>query len=111
MNQRLEALVRRVAFGPSREAATSDLEQYLFLRRFCALFFVPLSLATGLALVTGAPTLLWIVLVVGDAAWLTTVVKLPVDLRRERRRGGLLPAETGSVLADGVENVGWSNLL
>ena len=73
-------------FGASRGPATSDLEKYLFLRRFCALFFVPLSISSGLALAIGAPTFLWIVLVVGDVAWLTTVVKLPFDLRRERRR-------------------------
>jgi Zn-dependent membrane protease YugP len=86
MNQKLDALVRRVVFGPSREAATSDLEKYLFLRRYCVLLFVPLLIAFVLGLVFGAPMLLWIVLGLGAAAWLTTVVKLPFDLRRERRR-------------------------
>jgi hypothetical protein len=87
MNQKLDALVRRAVFGRYCEAAnSSDLEKYLFLRRFCALFFVPLAISSGLALAIGAPTLLWIVLAVGDFAWLTTVVKLPFDLRRERRR-------------------------
>jgi hypothetical protein len=86
MNQRLDALVRRVVFGTSREAATSDLEKYLFLRRYCALLFVPLSMSFGLGLALGAPTLLWIALGLGAAAWLVTAVKLPFDLRRERRR-------------------------
>jgi hypothetical protein len=83
----LDALVRRVVFGSSREAAASDLEKYRFLRRYCALLFVPLLISLVLALVLGAPTLLWIVLGVGSAAWLTTAVKLPFDLRRERRQG------------------------
>jgi hypothetical protein len=86
MNQNLDALFRRVVFGPSREAATSDLEKYLFLRRYCALLFVPLLIAFVLGLVFGAPMVLWIVLGLGAAAWLTTVFKLPFDLRRERRR-------------------------
>jgi len=86
MNQKLDTLVRRVVFGPSREGATSDLEKYLFLRRYCALLFVPLLIAFVLGLAFGAPILLWIVLGLGAAAWLTTVVKLPFDLRRERRR-------------------------
>lgn|GEM_PF-6671989 len=74
--------------GRSREAATSDLEKYLFLRRYCALLLVPLLIAFVLCLALGAPTLLWIVLGVGAAAWLLTVVKLPFELRRERRRSG-----------------------
>jgi hypothetical protein len=86
MNQKLDALVRRVVFGPSREAATSDLDKYLFLGRFCTLCFVPVLIASVLGLIFGAPTLLWIVLGVGAAAWLTTMVKLPFDIRRERRR-------------------------
>jgi hypothetical protein len=87
MNQKLDALVRRVVFGPYREAAnSSDLEKYLFLRRYCALFFVPLLISFVLGLALGAPMLLWIVLGVAAALWLWTVVKLPFDLRRERRR-------------------------
>jgi hypothetical protein len=88
MNHKLDAVLRRVVFGPSREAAKSDLEKYLFLRRYCALLFVPLLIALVLGLVFGAPLLLWIILGLGAAAWLTTVVKLPFDLRRERRRAG-----------------------
>jgi hypothetical protein len=86
MNQQLDALVRKVVFGSSPEAPTSDLDKYLFLRRFCALLFVPLFISFALGLAFDAPTLLWIVLGVGAAAWLVTAVKLPFDLRRERRR-------------------------
>jgi hypothetical protein len=88
MNQKLEALCRRVVFGPSRKVASSDLEKYLFLRRYCALLFVPLLISFVLCLTLGAPTPLWIVLGVGAVAWLTTVAKLPFDLKRERRRVG-----------------------
>ena len=73
-------------FGPSREAATSDLDKYLFLRRYSMLCFVPVLIASVLGLVFGAPTLLWVVLGVGWALWLTTMVKLPFDIRRERQR-------------------------
>jgi hypothetical protein len=86
MNQKLDALVRRVLFGPSPEWPPSDLDKYVFLGRFCTLCFVPVLIASVLGLVFGAPALLWIVLGVGWAVWLTTVVKLPFDIRRERRR-------------------------
>jgi hypothetical protein len=86
MNQKLDALVRRVVFGPAPKRPTSDLDKLLFMRRFSALVSVPLliSLISGLAF--GAPTWLWIVLSVGTACLLTTVLKLPFDIRRERRR-------------------------
>lgn len=90
MNQKLDTLVRRVVFGSSPELPSSELDNYLFLRRFSVLLFVPLFISLVLGLAFGAPTLLWIVLAVGWAAWLTTVVKLPFDIRRERRR----PPET-----------------
>ena len=87
MNQKLDALIRRVLFGPYRKAgAASDLEKYLFLRRYCALWFVPLAILFVLGLVFGASTPVWILFGVVAAIWLTTVVKLPFDLRRERRR-------------------------
>lgn len=88
MNQKLDSLFRRVVFGPSRAAAGSDLEKYLFLRRYSALLSLPLLISCVLAAVFGAPPVLWIVLGLGAAAWLTTVVKIPFDLRRERRRAG-----------------------
>lgn len=87
MNQKLDALVRRVLFGPYRKAgASSDLEKYRFMGRFSTLCFVPVLIASLVCLVFGAPTPVWIVLGVGWALWLVTVVKLPFDLRRERRR-------------------------
>jgi hypothetical protein len=86
LNQKLDAVAKRVVFGPSRAPATSDLEKYLFLRRYCVLLSIPVLLSVVLALAYGAPTVLWIAVGVGVVAWLTTVVKLPFDLRRERRR-------------------------
>lgn len=86
MNQKLDALVRRVVFGPSPEPPASELDKYLFLRRFSVLLSVPLLIGLVLGLAFGAPTLFWIVLGVGTACCLVTVVKLPFDIRRERRR-------------------------
>ena len=86
MNQKLDALVRRVVLGPSPDPPTSELDKYLFLRRFSALTSVPLLIGLVFGLAFGAPTLFWIVLGVGTAAWLTTVLKLPFDIRRERQR-------------------------
>lgn len=80
-------MIRRVVFGPNRQAgAASDLEKYLFLRRYCALWFVVLATLFILGLTFGAPMPVWIVLGVVVALWFTTVVKLPFDIRRERRR-------------------------
>jgi hypothetical protein len=62
------------------------LEKYLFLRRYCALLSIPVLLSVVLALPHGAPTVLWIVVGLGAVAWVTTIVKLPFDLKRERRR-------------------------
>jgi RHS repeat-associated protein len=87
MNQKLDAVIRRVLFGPySKAGASSDLEKYLLLRRYCALWFIPLAILFVLGLAFGAPTLVWILFGVVAALWLWTVVKLPFDLRRERRR-------------------------
>jgi hypothetical protein len=86
MNPKRDTLVRRVVFGPFRAPATTDLEKYLFLRRYCVLLSIPVLLSVVLALAYGAPTVVWIVVGVGVVAWLTTIVKLPFDLRRERRR-------------------------
>jgi hypothetical protein len=87
MNQKLDTVLRRVLFGPYRKAgASSDLDRYLFLRRYCALWFVPLAILFVLGLIFGAPTPVWILFGIVVAFWLTTVVKLPFDLRRERRR-------------------------
>lgn len=87
MNRKLDALVRKVVLGSPPGPSASELEKYLFLRRFSARLLVFLLVAFGLGLAFGAPMLLWIVLGVGAAAWLVTAVKLPFDLRRERRRG------------------------
>jgi hypothetical protein len=86
MNQKLDALARRVLFGPSPQWPPSDLEKYRFQGRYSTLCFVPVLIVSVVSLVFGAPTPVWIVLGVGWALWLVTVVKLPFDLRRERRR-------------------------
>jgi hypothetical protein len=86
MNRKLDALVRRVVFGPYTGPPTSDLDKYLFQRRYYALLFIPLLIGFVSALASGAPTPFWIVLGVVVALWLVTAVKLPFDIRRERRR-------------------------
>jgi hypothetical protein len=86
VNQKLQALSRRVVFGPSPELPASDLEKYLFIRRFAALLSIPLLISLGAGLAFGAPMWLWIVLGVGWAGWLMTAAELPFAIRRERRR-------------------------
>jgi len=89
MSQHLDRLARRVIFGPGgAESIVTDLDKLRFMRRFLALAGVPLSLALVLALAWGAPTLLWIVMGVGWASWLSSALKLPFDLRREHQRRG-----------------------
>jgi len=86
-NQRLNRLARRVIYGPGgAESIVTELDKLLFMRRFLALSAIPLLTSVVLGLVVGAPTWLWIVLGVGGADGLTSAVKLPFEISRERRR-------------------------
>lgn len=86
MNQRLDALVRKVVFGSPPGAMAAEVDKLRFVRRLWARLFLILLVGFVLAAAEGSPTVIWVVLGVPTAALLVGSVKLWADLRRERRR-------------------------
>jgi len=79
-------LAWRVVYGSRSEPPRSELEKYLWMRRFYAILAVLLFSSLAVCFALGTPTVVWVGLALLSLLWLASVVKLPFEIRRARRR-------------------------